>query len=178
MFHFCRYSKFSETFLLLLSLIFFIIYFCLKLYTWFYYVVILNLVLNALLLDIIFSWSFSPGLIPITFCVNFGPIALAKSTIFIEGILGTKISPPDILIKDLITKLTDCCREIQNLVIRLSVIGNTFELFLIRLLKISTTLPLEPITFPYLTTANFIGLKPTILFAEVNILSEVNFVAP
>ena len=38
--------------------------------------------------------------------------------------------------------------------------------------------PLDPITFPYLTTENFIDLLPTILFEEVKILSEVNFVAP
>ena len=44
--------------------------------------------------------------------------------------------------------------------------------------KNGITDPLEPITFPYLTTLNFKSLDPTILLAAVNNLSEHNLVAP
>ena len=44
--------------------------------------------------------------------------------------------------------------------------------------KIGAIEPLLPKTLPYLTTLNLISLLPLILFAEVNNLSEHNFVAP
>ena len=40
------------------------------------------------------------------------------------------------------------------------------------------TEPLEPITFPYLTTEYLTGEFPQILFAAINNLSEVSLVAP
>ena len=46
------------------------------------------------------------------------------------------------------------------------------------LIKKGITEPLEPITFPYRTTENFINLLPLIPFAAMNNLSEVNLVAP
>ena len=49
---------------------------------------------------------------------------------------------------------------------------------MIKFLKIGTTEPLDPTTFPYLTTENLIFLLPTILLAAVKILSDVSFVAP
>ena len=65
--------------------------------------------------------------------------------------------------------------EIMNLVILKSVIGNL--LFLFKLKKYGTTDPLEPITFPYLTTEN--KVEPLLLvFADIKSLSEANFVAP
>ena len=45
-------------------------------------------------------------------------------------------------------------------------------------LNISTTLPLEPITFPYLTTEKDVFFIPVKLLAAINNLSEHNFVAP
>ena len=44
--------------------------------------------------------------------------------------------------------------------------------------KNGITEPFEPITLPYLTTENFIGFAPRILFAAINNLSEASFVAP
>jgi len=57
-----------------------------------------------------------------------------------------------------------------------SVIGNTPSLLFFR--KKGITEPLEPITFPYRTTENVIGLAPRILFAAINNLSEASLVAP
>ena len=49
---------------------------------------------------------------------------------------------------------------------------------LISSLKKGITLPLDEITFPYLTTENLVCLSPTRLLAETNNLSEHNLVAP
>ena len=46
------------------------------------------------------------------------------------------------------------------------------------LMKKGITEPLEPITFPYLTTANLEGCSPEYALPATNSLSEVNFVAP
>ena len=64
----------------------------------------------------------SPGRIPIILNFADGEIALAKSVILIDGILGTNISPPNILSKFLRTK-NSIAQVIQNLVILKSVIG-------------------------------------------------------
>jgi hypothetical protein len=64
-----------------------------------------------------------------------------------------------------------------NLVILGSVIGIIPPFFFISIKK-GITEPLEPITFPYLTTENLIGLLPLILLAAINNLSEASFVAP
>ena len=45
-------------------------------------------------------------------------------------------------------------------------------------MNIGTTEPLDPTTFPYLTTENLVWCFPAILLAETKILSDVNFVAP
>ena len=45
---------------------------------------------------------------------------------------------------------------IQNLVIEISVIGKKFDFCFINFLKKGTTDALDPITFPYLTTENFV----------------------
>src|SRR5690606_5807434 len=63
-----------------------------------------------------------------------------------------------------------------NRVIASSVMGKLPSLRLF--IKKGITEPLDPITFPYLTTENRIGLAPDILLAAMNNLSEVNFVAP
>src|SRR5690606_11700516 len=75
-----------------------------------------------------------------------------------------------------ITISTPPCKEILNLVILVSVIGKLPFFFLF--IKKGITEPFEPITFPYLTTENLIGLFPEILLAAINKLSEVNLVAP
>ena len=54
----------------------------------------------------------------------------------------------------------------------------TLDFFFARSLNKGTTDPLEPTTFPYLTTENLVGLSPTILFAETKSLSEASLVAP
>ena len=45
-------------------------------------------------------------------------------------------------------------------------------------IKKGITEPLDPITFPYLTTENLIGFVPLILLAATNNLSDVSLVAP
>ncbi len=45
-------------------------------------------------------------------------------------------------------------------------------------MKNGITDPLDPITFPYLTTENLMGLLPLMLFAATNNLSEASLVAP
>ena len=81
-------------------------------------------------------------------------------------------------IKFLITKSTPCWSVIQNLVILGSVIGSDFALFSNNFLKKGTTEPLDPTTFPYLTTENLASLLPAILLAATKSLSEASFVAP
>ena len=49
--------------------------------------------------------------------------------------------------------------------------------FFILLIKVGKTDPLDPITFPYLTTENE-TLLPEYVFAETKSLSEHNLVAP
>ena len=79
--------------------------------------------------------------------------------------------------KDLRTKFTPSDKVILNLVISVLVRVNLFPL-LYWSKKIGITDPLENITFPYLTTENFVFFEPTKLFEDTNNLSETNFVAP
>ena len=65
---------------------------------------------------------------------------------------------------------------ILNLVIFISVTGKASDFF--NFINVGNTDPRLPNTFPYLTTLNFIFLEPDIFCAEVNNLSEHNFVAP
>ena len=115
---------------------------------------------------------------PTSFCGRLGAIAVAKSTILIEGILGTKTSPPCILTKVFNTKLTPCSNEIQKRVIFISVIGMNSAFSASSFLKKGTTEPRDPETLPYRTTANLVLPEPTKLFAAVNNLSEQSLVAP
>ena len=55
-------------------------------------------------------------------------------------------------------------------------IGKIPSLALLR--KNGITEPLEPITFPYLTTENFKSLFPFMLFAAIKSLSDTSLVAP
>jgi hypothetical protein len=75
-------------------------------------------------------------------------MARARSTIRIDGIFGTKISPPCMRSKFFNTKSTPCCKVIQNRVIRSSVIGSASAPEAARLLKYGTTDPREPTTLP------------------------------
>ena len=61
---------------------------------------------------------------------------------------------------------------------RSSVIGITSDFSLINLLKNGMTLPLEPITFPYLTTEKRHPSAPDKWLAATNILSEASLLAP
>ena len=63
-----------------------------------------------------------------------------------------------------------------NLVIFASVIVKTPDLAFFK--KNGMTEPLEPITFPYLTTLKIVSLSPLILLAARNNFSAHNFVAP
>src|SRR5690606_19077738 len=84
--------------------------------------------------------------------------------------------PPQALNNACITMSTPPCKLMLNRVILGSVIGKTPSPFF--LIKNGMTDPLDPITFPYRTTENRIGLLPRILFAATNTLSEANLVAP
>ena len=53
--------------------------------------------------------------------------------------------------------------------------GKNFAFFFDSSRKSGSTDPLEPITLPYLTTEK-VSCPPTILFAEIKILSEASFV--
>ena len=79
-------------------------------------------------------------------------IAFAKSVTLYEGIFGTKISPPIPFLITQSTILTPSSKEILNLVINLLVIGKVPVLEIFK--NKGTTEPLEPKTFPYLTTEN------------------------
>src|SRR5690554_5778966 len=106
-----------------------------------------------------------------------GPIAFATSIILYDGIFGTKISPPQACSKACITISTPSCKEMLNLVIFGSVMGRAPP-FLFFFKKKGMTEPLDPITLPYLTTENRMGLSPLMLLAATNSLSEVSLVAP
>ena len=56
--------------------------------------------------------------------------------------------------------------------------GTILFLEFLHFMKIGITLPLEPITFPYLTTENIDEFFPLMLFADINSFSAANFVAP
>ena len=101
----------------------------------------------------------------------------ARSTIFIEGIFGTIISPPIIFLKVVTTRLTAWSKVIQNLVIFYELLEEFF-VHSIKLLKYGATEPLDPTTFPYLTTENFVSWEPAKLLAVTKSLSEANLVAP
>ena len=77
-----------------------------------------------------------------------GAIALARSTILTDGILGTKISPPCMRMKFRKTKSTPCCSLIQNRVMRGSVIGRWSAPSSMSRLKKGMTDPREPTTLP------------------------------
>ena len=84
------------------------------------------MVLLASSLVTITSWSFSPGLTPMTFFSHLGHIASARSPIpHALGILGTNNSPPTIFSTHWRTKSTPFSRVIQNLVICGSVTEST-----------------------------------------------------
>src|SRR5690554_6414677 len=67
-------------------------------------------------------------------------------------------------------------KDILNRVILGSVIGSVPSALFFK--KNGITEPFEPMTLPYLTTENLMGLSPLILLAATNNLSEVNLVAP
>src|SRR5690606_13687273 len=102
--------------------------------------------------------------------------ALATSIILYEGIFGTNNSPPQACSRACNTISTPPSSEILKRVMFSTVMGNTPSFLL--LMKKGITDPLDPITFPYRTTENLIGLLPLILFAAINNLSEVSLVAP
>ena len=73
--------------------------------------------------EIISSWSFSPGRIPISTRGAPGAIASARSVTRMLGMRGTYNSPPAMSSKHEITKSTASGNVIQNRVIRRSVMG-------------------------------------------------------
>ena len=76
-----------------------------------------------------------------------GPMASATSVIRYEGILGTKISPPQACSSACMTISTPSCNEMLNRVISATVIGKTpFSCF--RFMKNGITDPFDPMTFP------------------------------
>ncbi len=77
-----------------------------------------------------------------------GDMARTRSVIFMDGILGTKISPPRMVVRDESTKSTPSLSVIQNLVIRVSVIGRVLAPRASSPWKNGTTLPREPTTLP------------------------------
>src|SRR5207244_596935 len=77
-----------------------------------------------------------------------GAMASAKSTIFDDGMRGTKISPPCIRSNERSTKSTPCCSVIQKRVMRSSVIGRNVAPSAITFLKNGTTEPRDPTTLP------------------------------
>jgi len=74
------------------------------------------------------------------------------------------------------TNSTPSSRVIIKRVILLSVIGRTP--LSAKEIKKGITEPLEPITFPYLTTEKIVLALAEYEFPEINNLSEVNLVAP
>ena len=124
------------------------------------------------------SWSFSPGRMPIILTGRSGAMAFARSIILMDGILGTKSSPPFMRVKFFRTKSTASLRRSQNLVMSLWVTGISFAPRSMRPRKNGTTLPREPMTLPYLTTENLVTPDPVMLFPATKSLSEQSFVAP
>jgi hypothetical protein len=94
------------------------------------------------------SCSFSPGLTPTLCCASFGPNRVARSTMVVEGIFGTKISPPRISSMLERTKFTPCVSVIQKRVMRSSVMGSDVAPSAANFWKKGTTLPREPTTLP------------------------------
>ena len=135
-------------------------------------------VCNESSLVTIISCNFSPGLIPTSLSSQSGAIALAKSVILNDGILEINVSPPLASDNALITSFTPSSRLIQNLVILKSVIGSSFAPFLINSSKNGITEPRLPATLPYLTSEKLISCLPAYALAEINNLSDTNFVPP
>ncbi len=107
-----------------------------------------------------------------------GAMAWARSVMRIEGMRGTKISPPRMRAKFSSTKSTPCCSVIQKRVMRSSVMGRLFAPSAIRRSNSGTTEPREPTTLPYRTAAKRVRAPPTMLLAATNSLSEASLVAP
>ena len=128
--------------------------------------------------EIIISCSFSPGRMPTTLVATPGAMAAAMSVIFIEGIFGTKISPPCMPSSDESTKLTPSLRVIRNRVMRTSVIGSSWTSRCNRRWKNGITDPREPTTLPYRTTENRVPMSPDRLLAATMVLSDASLVAP
>ena len=105
-------------------------------------------------------------------------MAEAKSGIRKDGILGINTSPPLIFVKFFRTNVTPWSNDIQNLVILVSVIGKNLDPVLSNSLKKGIIDPLDPTTFPYLTTEKVVLNFPERLFAATKSLSAANFVAP
>jgi len=85
---------------------------------------------------------------PTILCGSPGAIALARSVTFIDGILGTKISPPFIISKEERTMLIPCSSVIQKRVMSGCVIGMKSAPSATSLRKKGNTLPRDPMTFP------------------------------
>ncbi|MNF04283.1 hypothetical protein D3C80_2037650 [compost metagenome] len=85
---------------------------------------------------------------PTISCGSSGAMALARSVMRTDGILGMKSSPPFIRWKLVSTKSTPCCRVSQKRVISAWVIGRWLAPSLISLSKKGTTEPREPTTLP------------------------------
>ena len=100
------------------------------------------------------------------------------SIIFTVDSFGIKISPPLILLNELITNSTLSFNVIKNLVISGCVRGNILFLDSFIFLNKGITEPLEFITLPYLTTENNVLSEPERVLLDTNNLSEANFVAP
>ena len=97
---------------------------------------------------------------PISLIFKFGATAIARSGIRIEGIFLTYNSPPCMFLIASSTISTACSSLSQKRVILISVIGSSFAPSLTSFWKNGITEPLEPATFPYLTTANFVSCEP------------------
>ena len=96
---------------------------------------------------------------------------------YIEYILGIKISPPSILFKELNTKNTASSNLVKNLLISKCVRGKSLP-WAINSLKKGITEPLDAITFPYLTKLKRVPFGPEREFAFTNNFSAQSLVAP
>ena len=82
------------------------------------------------------------------FCSSDGARILASSTVVMDGIFGTKISPPLACSRLERTKFTPCSSVIQKRVMRASVMGRESAPSAISLRKKGTTEPRLPMTLP------------------------------
>ncbi|MNF87372.1 hypothetical protein D3C84_698370 [compost metagenome] len=77
-----------------------------------------------------------------------GAMALARSVMRTDGILGTNTSPPFMRTKLVSTNSTPCCRVSQKRVISAWVMGRRLAPSLINRSKKGTTEPRDPTTLP------------------------------